>query len=207
MSFKKFFIGEVMKATLLAVLFLANFQNAFAGSSANLQLENCLELTNDVSAKAFSRMNNLKDYDDAHIKSDDQFKYIQDVQDRVYRDMKEVCASTPHKVSIEKFKEKYNGICKIACDREADRFKKSVLLPGMDKKTYSQNDCMSVCDKTYAKLEYLEKGMQYRSADIYKGSPDCTGAVSDSGRDKSKEKVDSWGMGLFDSKTDRVLPK
>lgn len=175
-----------MKKTTLILFLIANF-HSFAFGKTIIKDEKCVRLAGDVSIVAFSFDTNGTLYNPYQLSKGKGVEYIQNTRTALEKKMVEFCKSEKKGVSIEDFRDKFHGACSNECQEQSSMFK-APLIGTNSMKSNADTVCLSICNKTRAKLDMFIGGIELGKSLTKKGSGDCSASVSDAGRATVKTK-------------------
>lgn len=119
--------------------------------------------------------------------SDRNVEYFDTVHYNLNKDLEKYWAN--NNVTIESLVKYQAKTCSNHCGNDKDLKKKRGLLdqdPIYSEAEVAFQVCSSLCEEGADKLKIFKLGADSNTQTVMKSSPDCAGAVTDSGRNKSK---------------------
>lgn len=178
-----------MKTALFAIFLSVHSQNIFAADAAGqfqFTEKECHDLAQELSDDAFENEKKLDSMKIANHFSAETVKYLNETKINFSKDLNNLCSTKKDNVTFDDIY-KVESSCKETCKENLKIIKTPFLkiVEDLNKtKEISESTCYAICDKDQDKLDAMRKGMTLALKS--KSSPDCSGAVSDSGRNKSK---------------------
>ena len=179
-----------MKVALLSVFLITSFQHSFAATdSAGLfrfTEKECHELATELSDEAFEHEKKLDSMKKFERFSAETVKYLDDVKTNFSSDLNKLCDKKKDAVTFDDLY-KEEKTCEDTCKKSLSVIKTPLLkiVENINKtKEKSEAVCLSICEKDHDKMSAIKRGLTM--AMKAKSSPDCSGAVADSGRGKLK---------------------
>lgn len=179
-----------MKTALLAMFLLSHSHNLFAADAAGqfkFAEKECHDLAKELSDDAFENEKKLDSMKLTNRFTAETVKYLNETKINFSKDLNNLCDTKKDNVTFDDIYKKIESSCKETCKENLKVIKTPFLkiVEDLNKtKEISESTCYAICDKDQDKLDAMKKGMTLALKS--KSSPDCSGAVSDSGRNKSK---------------------
>lgn len=178
-----------MKTALFTIFLLTQSQTIFAADTVG-QLKftekECHDLAKELSDDAFENEKKLNSMSIANRFNAETVKYLNETKIDFSQNLNKLCDTKKDNVTFDDFY-KVESSCKETCKENLKVIKTPIfkIVEDINKtKEISESACFAICDRDQDKLDAMKKGMSFAMKN--KGSPDCTGVVSDSGRNKSK---------------------
>lgn len=182
-----------MKVTLLTLSLLFSFQHSFASTDTAGQFrfteKECHELASELSDEAFENEKKLDSMKKFERFSAETVKYLDAAKISFSKDLNQLCDKKKDAVTFDDLY-KEESSCKETCKESLSVIKTPLLKIVEDlnrTKEKSEAVCLSICEKDHDKMNAMKKGLAM--AMKAKASPDCTGVVVDSGRNKLKQVI------------------
>lgn len=178
-----------MKSTLLTLSLLMSFQTVFAADSAGqfkFTEKECRDLAKELSNDAFEAEKALDAKKISGRFSAEILKYLDHSKTSFAKDLNQLCDKKKDNATFDDIY-KVESTCKETCKENLVHIKKPMFKIVKDlnrTEEKSEAACFAVCDKNQSKLDAMKRGLTMAMKS--KASPDCSGMVSDSGRNKIK---------------------
>lgn len=178
-----------MKGTLLTLTLLMSFQNAFAADLAGqikFTEKECRELAKELSDDAFEAEKALDAKKISGRFSEATLNYLEQSKISFSKDLNQLCDKKKDNVTFDDIY-KEESTCKETCKENLVHIKKPMFKIVKDlnrTEEKSEAACYAICDKDHSKMDAMRRGLAM--ALKTKTSPDCSGVVADSGRNKTK---------------------
>ena len=141
-----------MRATM-TLIFLTTISNTLWAADFGISSAACEKLAVKSSIVTFSTDNNGIQLRSANLHKKLGALYIKRVRDELYNELKSVCKSDSI-VSFSTIKNKLHSSCSNKCQDHKDMLEKS-------KRLKADSICLSLCNKAYKNLEYVELGYSF----------------------------------------------
>jgi hypothetical protein len=179
-----------VKVTLLTLSLVFSFQNSSAANDSaghfRFTEKECHEIASELSDEAFDNEKRLDSMKKMGRYSTETVNYLDVAKVNFSKDLNDLCDKKKDTVTFDDLY-KVESTCKETCKESLSVIKTPLLKIVEDlnrTKEKSEAVCVSICEKDHDKLNAMKKGLAMAMKS--KTSPDCTGAVVDSGRSKHK---------------------
>jgi hypothetical protein len=172
---------------------LAEAPNEYVqAGQVKMSAKDCEELGVKVSIVAFSSDGNSS-FSLLGLNNPKATGFFDTTRKQIHERMTAYCKDDKSLKTIDDFENQFQESCEPGCSDNIGKFYKDSILGASTEKKNAELTCLSLCNKTLHNLEFVKTGARFSGKELKptrSAAADCTGAVSDSGRSKTKEP--SW---------------